>query len=91
MVVRTEMRQEWTKRGMRVATKKGGRTGECAQQMVAVVVVIEEEAAFAIIVKARKRMKARKRFLTALQGVVIYKTAFICPTYVIDETAETGV
>ena len=62
------MRQERTKRGMGMATKKGGRTGVCAEYMVTVVKVIGENTAFAMynmVVEARKRVNVRKRFLTA--------------------------
>ena len=54
-----------------VATKKGGRTGVCAEKMVRAV-SIGEKAAFAMVVKGRKRVKAWKRFLTALPGVLTH-------------------
>ena len=54
-----------------VATKKGGRTGVCAEKMVRAV-SIGEKAAFAMVVKSRKRVKARMRFLTTLPGVMIH-------------------
>ena len=46
-----------------MATKKGGRC-----KMVTAI-VIGEKAACAMVVKARKRVKERKSFLTALPGV----------------------
>ena len=49
-----------------VATKKGGRC-----KMVTAI-VIGEKAAFAMVVKSRKRVKARMRFLTTLPGVMIH-------------------
>ena len=36
-------------------------------------IVIGEKAAFAMVVKARKRVKARKIFLTALPGVMTHE------------------
>ena len=71
MVGRVRTGQEWTKRGRGVATKKGGRTRVCVEYMVTAT-VIGQKAAFAMVVKATKRVEARKRFLPALPGVMTH-------------------